>query len=170
MKATDGTANENREVRISFRLVLADSLAARRLILWKSRAGMLWLALSLLIVIVFAATGSASSAISYAVFILAFLAWGLYFRPRNSFRSSPALSGDQVWLFDPEGISCEVSSPEGRLLKTEIVWDTLIRVREGKALFLLSTTRDAATILPKRAFDASQLSAVRSLLFAERDQ
>ncbi len=164
-------ANENQEVRVSFTLDLADVLAAHRFFFLRSRLVILWLAMSLVVVVALLAIGASSSALAYVVFTSVLLVWSLYFRPRKSFRSNPILNGNRTWLLDPGGISCEISGAEGRLMRSEMDWASIDRVRESSSAFLLATTStmsEMAFILPKRAFDSSQLADVRTLLFVER--
>lgn len=159
-------ADENQEVRVSFKLELADLLAARRSVLLKSPPEFLVPAVLLAAVVGAFATGDWSPAVGAvsAVVVLGF--WLLYFQPRRSFRANPMLQGTRTCILSPGGLSIEVSSPQGdRLMKSDLDWGSIVRVRESSGAFLLTAPK-ALTVLPKRAFDPSQIAIARSLLFA----
>jgi hypothetical protein len=160
-------ADENQEVRVSFELELADVLAARRSVLLKSPREFLVPAVLLAAVVGSFATGDWSFAVGVVSTFVCLGFWLLYFQPRRSFRANPMLQGTRTCILSPGGLSIEVNSPEGnRLMKSDLDWGSIVRVRESSGAFFLSMAPKALTVLPKRAFDPSQIAIARSLLFA----
>lgn len=160
-------SSDQQPIEVSFELALADVLAARRFLLLRSTAG--WV-LSAAVVVLLAQVASHGAWIPLvaAVAGIALVGWWLlYLHPRRAFLSSPSRGGRQTWVLGPDGLSFDVKAADGTPLGTsEISWRSVTRVRESSRAFLLSSSRQVAYVLPKRALDPTDVDRVRALLVA----
>ena len=79
--------------------------------------------------------------------------------------ATPSLNGRQTWVLGPDGLSTSSIGVGGaKLGSSELSWQSVVRVRESRGAFLISPSRNAAVVLPKRALSPAEVEAVRALL------
>jgi hypothetical protein len=78
---------------------------------------------------------------------------------RRAMRRNPSIQGEIVLLISDMGIEATFATG-----KSELRWQAFVKCKETAQLFVLSTSPQRATYIPKRVLSSQQIEELRALL------
>jgi hypothetical protein len=157
---------EVERVELQFRLTIADLRAFQRE-LYVGPWGRRWRPPGYAVALVGLGSlvGSWRAYLAVAVFLGAMALLTFVVAPARGRRRSPDLQALQQWAISPDAIKHTSLDDDGSLRsRAELSWRAVVRWRETKHSFLISTHPDRAFILPRSALTAEQTQRLRSML------